>query len=1020
MMDSSDDTTMDSLHKLASLFSNEASDSAEQNQVTKNFVDTPYCTPDELRQSLLKVDHKLSFFHLNIRSLSKNFEDLKFVLSQLCYQFSFICLTETWSQEDLEKNPMYHLPNYKIVYQNRKHKNKGGGLCMYIHESFKFKIREDMSVNSNHLESFSVEIEQSKMKNLILTTMYRPPSGNINAFMTSLETYFSACMNKQNYTLGDFNLNLTKYSSSKSVQQFVDLIFEFGSIPTINKPTRITRKNETTIDNIITNSVVSNELKSMIVQIDISDHFPVILFDKRESQSIGRSMKSKNNCEEKIYQRSFSEQNLKEFRGKLIDYDWSFLYEFKDAEQAFEYFTRIFFKLFNESFPKKEVVIKPKRSEPWITKGLIKSSKRKQRLYENFLRNKTRKNENIYKRYRNNFNKTLKLAKRLYVSDLLNKYSKDIKMTWKTVNDLIGRKQTSAKFPETIIHKKKTFTSKNEIAEVFNNFFSTVGSDLAKKIPISETPFTNFLNGIDEEMSVKELSNEELKSALKSLEPDKSPGFDEISPKIVKFVSTEIFKPFKYVINLSLMQGRVPDKLKIARVVPVYKDGDRTEVSNYRPISILTCFSKVYERIMHNRLSEHLEINKVLYSRQFGFQARNSTDHAALVLSDSILSALEKNEFLLSLFIDLSKAFDTVDHNILLQKLEYYGVRNENLKWFKSYLHNRRQFVTHGETLRLITCGVPQGSILGPLLFLIYINDIAKCSSLLSFILFADDTTAFFSGKKPLEVFRTVNEEIPKLQNWFYANKLSLNALKTKYILFHKTNMEDELPLKLPNVTFNTLSVERVDKFKFLGIFFDENMSWKHHIAHVEKKLSSVARMIYKARSFLKTRTLKLIFDSMAQSYVNYGNIVWASTYHTNLKQILIKQKHISRMIYYKGRRCHARPLMKDLRALNVYQTNIYQTLLFMIKSKNKVLPNAFSAFFKDLHHKYPTRYANDAFVAKNSKTKQVAFRISSRGPFLWNSLKSKIPNVAELGFSKIKHYLKTMLLDMDNELAYF
>ena len=629
--------------------------------------------------------------------------------------------------------------------------------------------------------------------------------------------------------------------------------------------------------------------------------------------------------------------------------------------------------------------------------------------------------EQLYKKYRNNFNKNLKLAKKLYISDLLTKYRGDIKMTWRTINDLIGKKKEAKDtFPKNILHGGKNIDSKSKIADVFNNFFSKVGSELAKNIPDSDTPFTNFLERIENDMSIKDITSDELKVAFMKLEPDKSAGFDEINPRVVKYVSTEIFKPLKYIINLSVRQGEVPEKLKIARVVPVFKDGDRTEVSNYRPISILTCFSKIYEKIMYNRLFNHLETNNILYKKQFGFQAKNSTEHAALVLSDNILTAFEKNEFLLSLFIDLSKAFDTVDHDILIAKLESYGVRNSNLKWFQNYLSQRKQFVTNGKGILGITHGVPQGSILGPLLFLIYINDIAKCSKLLNFILFADDTTAFLSGKNATEVFGKVNTELPKLQSWFFANKLSLNTIKTKYILFHKASMTDDLPLKFPKVLINTLSVERVTKFKFLGIIFDENMSWKYHIEHVEKKLSSVARMIYKARSFLNVRTLKMIFDSMAQSYVNYGNSVWASTHHTKLKYIHIKQKQIARLIFYKNKQHHARPLLKSLNALNVYQTNIFQILTFIIKSRNSVLPRALNEFFKDLHHKYPTRYANDALVENISKTKQVAFRISSRGPRLWNALKETIPNCDSFSVSKLKHALKTLLLDKEDELCYF
>ena len=500
--------------------------------------------------------------------MGKNFEDFKFFLNQLSYNFSFICLTETWCKETLDKNSLYHLPNYSVVYQNRSHKDKGGGVCIYVHNSIKFKVRNDLSSNTSDLECLSIEVEQNKSKNFVVSTMYRPPRGNINEFLSKLKTNFEACSNKPIYTFGDFNINVLKYNTSKSVKNFVDLIFEYGSLPTINKPTRITRKNSTAIDNIITNSFLNNNLEAGIIETDISDHFPVILIDN-QNYIIESSFK---NEPKKVFKRSFNQDNLTKFKMKLLDYEWSFLYSFKDADQAYDYFSRIFYKLYNEIFPKKEVLIKKKKSIPWITRGLIKSSKRKQRLYENFLRHKTVKNEKKYKTYRNNFNKVLKFAKRLYVSDLLMKYRNDIKKTWRTVNELIGRKSVCADyFPKTIRHKNREIHSKQDIADIFNDFFTSIGSDLARKIPQNNVLYTSFLNIVDTEMKMYDVTDEETKKAFHSLKSNKSAGFDEISPKVVKSVASEIFKPLKFVTNLSIRKGIVPQKLKIARVIPVHK-----------------------------------------------------------------------------------------------------------------------------------------------------------------------------------------------------------------------------------------------------------------------------------------------------------------------------------------------------------------------------------------------------------------------------------------------------------------
>ena len=360
----------------------------------------------------------------------------------------------------------------------------------------------------------------------------------------------------------------------------------------------------------------------------------------------------------------------------------------------------------------------------------------------------------------------------------------------------------------------KDITDEELIAKSFNKYFAEIGPKLAKNIQKSSINFESFMKTCDRTQAESSLTINELKDAFFSLKINKSPGYDEISFNVVKNCFGPLLKPLMFIFNLSLQKGSFPDELKIAKATSVFKTDDVNELENYRPISVLPCFSKILERIMYNRLFKYLKTNEILYKKQFGFQEGHSAEHAIIQLIDQINNCFEKNHFTLGIFIDLKKAFDTVDHAILIKKkLKHYGIKGNNLRWFENYLENRKQYITYETTkfttFENITCGVPQGSILGPLLFLLYINDLPKVSNILYPIMFADDTNLFYSHHNIEELFTTVNKELQKLGDWFTSNKLSLNIKKTKYTFFHKNSVKDSIPLKLSDLHIFNKTIEK-------------------------------------------------------------------------------------------------------------------------------------------------------------------------------------------------------------------
>ena len=427
--------------------------------------------------------------------------------------------------------------------------------------------------------------------------------------------------------------------------------------------------------------------------------------------------------------------------------------EFGNSNENYVRMNSIIQQAFEKHMPLKCIKFNKHKHKmsPWITTGIIRSICFRDKLYIRL--HKTEPDTELYNTLKTNLatykcilKKSIRIAKQNYYESCFEKYKNNIRKTWQTISDILNRHKNKRSFPEYFMEDGSQITDKLEVANKFNAYFTQIGPKLANSITTPKNQsFRNYLTKKHKcTFEFKDINNDTVTKVIDSLKPKSSHGHDGLSVSLMKQVKDVIVEPLKIIINQMLKTGIFPNPLKIARVIPIFKKGDEHIFTNYRPISLLPAISKVFEVVIYLQLYEYLKTNNLIYDSQYGFRPEHSTELSTLELVDRLLQDMDTDKVPINIYIDLSKAFDTIDHNILLEKLEYYGVKSIELKVFQSYLQNRKQYVDIDNIcsdILPINTGVPQGSILGPLLFLIYVNDIDNASTLFKALIYADDTT---------------------------------------------------------------------------------------------------------------------------------------------------------------------------------------------------------------------------------------------------------------------------------------
>ena len=861
---------------------------------------------------------QLRLGHLNVYHLSSKIQDVTSFFNNT-HVFHIFGLSETRLKARIPTNHIT-IPNYSIYRKDASLTNPlHAGLVVYVHNSICMNTRRRVDLESDIVENVWIELTLKNTRCLI-GHIYRNPASNPDWFDA-----FTSMMDKvQNMKcpvimMGDFNID---YLKNHPVWE--STIALFGLHQLVDSPTRVTPTSSTLIDHIYTDHphIVSSV---DVPAIGISDHYSVCCTVSCKDTPLLNKTKHSS-----IVYRCFKHFNEQSFLLDLSLIPFNYVYNIDDPDLAFSYFIKSFLTIANKHAPLKEKRVRQQTLPPWFTPEIKKAM---------FTRDTFKKQKQFeeYKKARNRVNNLVRQAKRNYFHKLASS-QKDICAMWRAVNTLTGKKHSvNNKFPSRLT------------PDTLNDFFVSVASRTLEQmqcmrnnegnyeVPNQLKAFCNRQNPENEALSIPFLSVHEVGKLISKMDNKKSVGLDSINAQLLKLSLPYIVEPLTYIYNLCIQKNIFPTNLKTAKLIPIPKTKTMSDCpSDYRPISILSILSKPLERHIHKHMLDFFEKHNLFHPYQSGFRKYHSCQTAITRLIDLWLNALDKRQMVGTVFLDLSKAFDLVNHNLLMKKLSAYNMSKNTLLLLKSYLTDRTQLVqlngTHSHE-KPVLCGVPQGSILGPLLFCVFINDLPLniSSALVQCDMFADDDTLHASSENVCEIQHELQQSLNKVSEWCSTNLMALNPSKSKCMLI-ATRQKHQRQLPGLDLNINSKSVEQVSEHRLLGVTVDSQLKWQTHIENICKKIAKNVYLLSKIKDIVNCEAKRMFFFAHIMSHLNYVSNVWDGSAEVHIKLLQSLHKRAVKMLTYGSppetniyKKVQILPLKKQL----LYNKNVlvYRTL---------------------------------------------------------------------------------------------
>jgi len=792
------------------------------------------------------VCKKINICHINIRSLSRS--KLRALQTSIANGYDIITLSETHLHQGVSNN-VFNLTGFHEII--RKDRNEhGGGVAIYIKENIAYKRLAQYE--SKNMESLWVQINTIQGK-VLICCCYRPPDKKADFWNTFEDSLIESKSDKAKYmvVLGDLNADFKTPNGRK----LSDICARQNLSCLIKEPTRITKTTATILDQIITNAPNFVGKVNIIPPVSTNDHCTVSAW-----------LNFKVPCEQ-AYDRiiwQYKNANFDNYRLALEAADFDLCFETDDVDEVCKKWTETVINTARESIPNKVVKIRPNDS-PWYGPDLRALKRKVQRLFQRHKRTKIDAHYDKYSEIRNNYQRQLDMAETKYLKSLSSSLAdtKNTSSWWKTVKWLLG-KGGDRTYPAMRVNGKDITDNKTKANE-FNSFFSSHSNiDISNAQLPDEGNFPlNIREVIAEEKDVYDL--------LKSIDTSKATGPDGLSPKMLYEAGASLVPSLTRLINLSLSKSKVPSQWKQANVIPLFKKGEQNDINNYRPVSLLPCVSKILEKIIFKTVFNYIRDNELLSKHQSGFQPGDSTVHQLSYLYHIFCEALDFKKDVKIVFCDISKAFDRVWHDGLIYKLKKLGIYGNLIEWFKDYLHERTQrVVIRGQTSEpnIIKGGVPQGSVLGPLLFLVYINDLTDIVNS-KVKLFADDTSLYIDFDDAETAVENLNGDLENISQWAKQWLVNFSPAKTKAMTctFKET--------VTPPVYFNNVAVSEVSSHKHLGLSISSDLSWTVHIKNIVENVSSMSAVLKKLKYDVDRKSLEKNYFTFIRPKLEYASHIW-------------------------------------------------------------------------------------------------------------------------------------------------